>query len=66
MMLEFYGEDVAIRHARKHLGWYLERFAPDLPGEQKAAIMTSRDPDDVIARFGDAMAAGEGEQREAA
>jgi tRNA-dihydrouridine synthase B len=66
MMLEFYGETVAVRHARKHLGWYLERFAPDLPGEQKAAIMTSRDPDDVIARFGDAIAAGAVERREAA
>ncbi|EJJ26836.1 tRNA dihydrouridine synthase DusB [Rhizobium sp. CF142] len=66
MMLEFYGEAVAVRHARKHLGWYLERFAPGLPGEQKAAIMTSRDPDDVIARFGDAIAAGAVERREAA
>ncbi|WP_310389543.1 tRNA dihydrouridine synthase DusB [Rhizobium sp. 1399] len=66
MMLEFYGEAVAVRHARKHLGWYLERFAPDLPGEQKAAIMTSRDPDDVIARFDDAIAAGAVERREAA
>lgn len=66
MMLEFYGEAVAVRHARKHLGWYLERFAPDLPGEQKAVIMTSRDPDDVIARFGDAIAAGAVERREAA
>ncbi|WP_183821862.1 tRNA dihydrouridine synthase DusB [Rhizobium sp. BK377] len=66
MMLEFYGEAVAVRHARKHLGWYLERFAPDLPGEQKAAIMTSRDPIDVIARFSDAIAAGAVERREAA
>jgi len=66
MMLEFYGEAVAVRHARKHLGWYLERFAPDLPGEQKAAIMTSRDPVDVIARFGDAIATGAVERREAA
>jgi tRNA-dihydrouridine synthase B len=66
MMLEFYGEAVAVRHARKHLGWYLQRFSPDLPSEQKAAIMTSRDPDDVIARFGDAMAADAFERREAA
>jgi tRNA-dihydrouridine synthase B len=66
MMLEFYGEAVAVRHARKHLGWYLERFAPDLPGEQKAAIMTSRDPDDVVARINDAMATGAVEWREAA
>lgn len=42
-MLAFYGEATAVRHARKHLGWYLERFAPHLPGEDKARIMTERD-----------------------
>lgn len=34
-MLDFYGEAVAIRHARKHLGWYLQRFAPDLAGGER-------------------------------
>lgn len=66
MMLEFYGEAVAVRHARKHLGWYLDRFAPGLTGEHKAAIMTSRDPKDVIARFGEAMTTGVVERQEAA
>ena len=42
-MLDFYGEQVAVRHARKHLGWYLDRNAPHLPGEMKARIMTERD-----------------------
>lgn len=42
-MQDFYGEGTAVRHARKHLGWYLERFAPGLPGEAKARIMTERD-----------------------
>lgn len=42
-MLDFYGEGTAVRHARKHLGWYLERHAPGLPGEAKARIMTERD-----------------------
>lgn len=58
MMLEFYGEAVAVRHARKHLGWYLERFAPSLSAIDKAAIMTSRDPRDVSSRFYDALMAG--------
>ena len=31
MMLDFYGEQVAVRHARKHLGWYLDRHAPRIP-----------------------------------
>lgn len=43
MMLEHYGADVGIRHARKHLGWYLDRHAPDLAAQAKAAIMTSKD-----------------------
>lgn len=43
MMLEHYGANVGIRHARKHLGWYLDRQAPDLAAQAKAAIMTSKD-----------------------
>lgn len=43
MMLEHYGAEVGVRHARKHLGWYLDRHARDLAGETKAAIMTSKD-----------------------
>ncbi len=66
MMLDFYGEAVAIRHARKHLGWYLQRFAPDLLGDEKAAIMTSRDPREVAARLYDALAASVVDSREAA
>jgi tRNA-dihydrouridine synthase B len=66
MMLDFYGEAVAIRHARKHLGWYLQRFSPDLAGGEKAAIMTSRDPHEVAARLYDALAASVVDSREAA
>jgi tRNA-dihydrouridine synthase B len=65
-MLDLYGEAVAIRHARKHLGWYLQRFAPDLLGDEKAAIMTSRDPREVAARLYDALAASVVDSREAA
>lgn len=66
MMLDFYGEAVAIRHARKHLGWYLERFAPALAGGEKAAIMTSRDPGEVAARLYDALDTALVDSREAA
>ncbi|MEI1247728.1 tRNA dihydrouridine synthase DusB [Rhizobium aouanii] len=66
MMLDFYGEAVAIRHARKHLGWYLQRLAPDLSGAEKAEIMTSRDPREVAARLYDALAASVVDSREAA
>jgi tRNA-dihydrouridine synthase B len=68
MMLEFYGEEVAVRHARKHLGWYLERFAPAIAASDKAAIMTARDPGEVSQRFYDALiaAASDNETLEAA
>ncbi|MBY5758829.1 tRNA dihydrouridine synthase DusB [Rhizobium leguminosarum] len=66
MMLDFYGEAVAIRHARKHLGWYLQRFAPDLSGAEKAEIMSSRDPREVAARLYDALAVNIVDSREAA
>jgi nifR3 family TIM-barrel protein len=63
MMLEFYGVEVGLRTARKHAGWYLDRFAPELPASEKAAILTSTDTafvrDSVvaaIARSGDAAA----------
>jgi tRNA-dihydrouridine synthase B len=43
MMIEHYGEDVGVRHARKHIGWYLETLAPqDAANAQNAIMMTSR------------------------
>lgn len=43
-MLDLYGERVGVRHARKHLGWYLDRHAPSLDGEVRQMIMKSHDP----------------------
>ncbi len=39
-MLTLYGEVRGLRHARKHLGWYLERFAPDAGDDAKRRLMT--------------------------
>ncbi|HEV7307889.1 tRNA dihydrouridine synthase DusB [Ensifer sp.] len=50
MMLEFYGVEVGLRHARKHVAWYLDRFAPGVAGTDKAAILTSADPRFVSAK----------------
>ena len=65
MMLDFYGVEAGLRHARKHVGWYLGHYAPDLPGAVKAEIMTARDSDFVARRLEaailDAGAAGIGE-----
>ena len=56
-MLEFYGEAVGIRHARKHLDWYLQRFAPHLEPQDKAAILTCREAHTVCERLLDALSA---------
>jgi len=58
MMLEFYGEAVGIRHARKHLAWYLDRYAPATAAADKAKIMTSRESGEVAASFRVALQAG--------
>ncbi len=47
-MLSLYGVDAGLRHARKHLGWYLDRHAPGLPGDVRKRIMTSFDPCEVV------------------
>ncbi|WP_080577368.1 tRNA dihydrouridine synthase DusB [Sinorhizobium fredii] len=56
MMLDFYGSEIGLRHARKHVGWYLERFAPGLPGAQKAEILMSKDMELVSDRVAAAIA----------
>jgi tRNA-dihydrouridine synthase B len=56
-MLGLYGLEAGLRHARKHLGWYLDRSAATLPAEEKAAIMISKDPADVLRRMSRALSA---------
>ena len=48
MNLEHHGPDVGVRHFRKHLGWYLERHAPQCPAALRASIMTSLDSTAVV------------------
>lgn len=68
MMLEFYGVEAGLRHARKHLGWYLQRFAPDMADKDKADIMTSKNTGQVMQLLHAALAAGthDGAARKAA
>lgn len=47
-MIDHYGAKSGIRHARKHLGWYLERFAPGCPATLRTRIMTGTEPDEVL------------------
>jgi tRNA-dihydrouridine synthase B len=52
-MLSFYGRELGLRCARKHLGWYLEEAG--LP-QARDAILTSTDPDQVVALIARAFA----------
>ncbi len=52
-MLSFYGRDLGLRMARKHLGWYLEDAGLD---HAREAILTSTDPAEVTRRVRDAFA----------
>lgn len=52
-MLTFYGTDLGLRMARKHLGWYLDEAG--LP-HAREAILTATDPAEVIQRIEQAFA----------
>ncbi len=58
-LLAHYGDRVAVRAARKHLGWYLPEIAPAL----RTAMLTADEPRTVLALLAEAFA---GEGREAA
>ncbi|WP_417433536.1 tRNA dihydrouridine synthase DusB [Hoeflea sp.] len=57
LMIAHYGDDVGVRHARKHIGWYLETLAPDTPVAHKARLMTSGSADEVLGIFADVLEA---------
>ena len=58
LMLEFYGIEAGLRHARKHLGWYLDRFAPDMKTDDKVSIMTSKNSAQVTELLRSALQQG--------
>ncbi|MCU0909997.1 MAG: tRNA dihydrouridine synthase DusB [Rhodobacteraceae bacterium] len=53
-MLSFYGRDLGVRVARKHLGWYMDRAGT--PVALRARIMTAPDPAAVLALLPGAIA----------
>nr|WP_162230633.1 tRNA dihydrouridine synthase DusB [Nitratireductor soli] len=59
-MLSLYGIEHGLRHARKHLGWYLDRHAGQVAPEQRKAIMTGTDHRAVIAGLRAAFRAEKG------
>lgn len=48
-MLSFYGADLGLRVARKHLGWYMDEAATALP--LRKAILTARAPEEVLSKL---------------
>ncbi|MFN4271401.1 MAG: tRNA dihydrouridine synthase DusB [Aliihoeflea sp.] len=59
-MLSFYGIESGLRQARKHLGWYLDRHAPQTSDAARKAILTSLDIEQVMIGMRDAfLRAGE-------
>ncbi len=53
-MLEFYGPDLGLRVARKHLGWYMD--GAQTPAPLRRAVLTSRVTGEVMRLLGDALA----------
>ncbi len=58
LMLEFYGIEAGLRHARKHLGWYLDRFAAGMKTDDKVDIMTSKNTGQVTSLLRSALQQG--------
>jgi tRNA-dihydrouridine synthase len=65
-MLTLYGARQGIRHARKHLGWYLGRHAPQAPAALRALLLTSDDIPVVQHAIAEAFGAGAAAERLAA
>ncbi|WP_336057093.1 tRNA dihydrouridine synthase DusB [Nitratireductor sp. CH_MIT9313-5] len=47
-MLSLYGTRRGVQHARKHLGWYAQRFLPELDDVERTALMTETDAAKVL------------------
>jgi len=56
-MLGFYGQDLGLRVARKHLGWYMDQAGtgPVL----RRAVLTEKSPDQVLTLLPDALLSGD-------
>ncbi len=55
-MLDEYGVVRGSRHARKHLGWYLDRFRPATPAALRRTIMTAPEPAESLDALAEAFA----------
>ncbi|RLQ87875.1 tRNA dihydrouridine synthase [Notoacmeibacter ruber] len=55
-MLIEYGSQRGRRHARKHLGWYLDRLRPHTDAALRQSILTAQEPEETLARLAEAFA----------
>ena len=55
-MLGFYGADLGLRVARKHLGWYMDQAGT--PADLRRAVLTATEPATVLRLLTDAISAG--------
>lgn len=62
-MLAHYGVGQGVRHARKHLGWYLERHGGEAGAAMRTAIVTETEPARVLRLLATAFAAPDAPQR---
>ena len=65
-MLGLYGIERGVRQARKHVGWYLDRHAPDADPAWRRAALTATQPAAAIAAFRAAILDGAEERAHAA
>ncbi|UWQ85390.1 tRNA dihydrouridine synthase DusB [Leisingera caerulea] len=54
-MLDFYGQDLGVRVARKHLGWYMDEAGTG--PAMRRTVLTQKDPAEVLALLPDALSA---------
>ncbi|MGR3803988.1 tRNA dihydrouridine synthase DusB [Marinibacterium profundimaris] len=53
-MLDFYGPELGVRVARKHLGWYMDH-AGTADAAARRAVLTAKDPAEVLRLLGRAL-----------
>jgi tRNA-dihydrouridine synthase B len=57
-MLSLYGREQGMRHARKHLGWAMDRFAPNVSPELRTALLTTHDPAEAHRHIDEVFSSG--------
>ena len=65
-LLSLYGREAGVRQARKHLGWYLDRCAPQAGPVARHALLTATEPAVIEHLLRELLAVGADHSRAAA